>query len=1304
MTLSGSAWVRRTIPEIRSLDDVPVVTIFGAGVAGLSLAHELIERGFGVQVVEAAPHPDREYAIRIGGLAANQYGRIPAEPERLHPYLFSDDGRGAEDSLPSAERAVIVRLSSTTTTRKQWLVVDDHPPIELPSIPPTLAQIQAEVAKLHGIEVVPDAANARLSIASKGPWKNRRLPVVTALEKNGSGFEPSRFVLVESANTLIELRAGRLKPVQKRHPIPDRIQFERGATAWRDLLDDHGIPNAAKIRRIARALDAAYRDYEAALAAVLKSNAPLAEKLSERMRRREAFFVEICGHTDGEDTPANNRTTSKAWADAVRAALETELVALVSPLAASFDDHCVALGFGELAPIDNPRRARGRRACNRVEVRIVEHVIPGEHGYRYFPRFYRNLFDTMKRTPILDSDGHETGETAFDRLVATQAVDLASKPPFDGPIPVPVRAPLGLEGLRALIERLLQRKELRVSARDVLRFQAKMIRYATSCEARRREYEKLTWAEFVDLPKYDRAMSELLNVTPEALVGMNGSETDARTQGTVLLQLLLDMAAGDDFTNATLSGPTSEAWLEDWKRYLARQGVRFFHGELTRLVWKGERLLPLTTIARKRAHRVLLSVQDEGEIGCTVDGRALGTVVPPGTDRIAYVKSQIEIGNHFEAKRIGTLPILAVTRSAAGDPITVTTQGTGVRVVGVEPEIADQDYSAPTWFEEPLDGGPDFYVLAVPYLEASRLVWDADAQKPAHVALDGCMAQLMRFDEESGRWETDASGAKVRLRMEPERDGWGRPRDYKGRPWPLRDLSGVQFYFDRQSRVGSAHTYYLDATWGLSSISQIAYWRERRGRESAFLGQLSVDLGRWYWHGEEIRTSAWRTSRQRIAEEVWSQVESRLAPFPPRGDGEHPDRIQPAYYHLDEAIRFDDESGLRFSRAQVKISGTDPSPIEVHVEGNAVQVTATAAVASAVETASGCAALLHQDLLLIGPRATGEATVVLAFDHAAPNAIYRIRANGVTVESSAASHDAFLVAEDLEGKIKSSIPGVLAKAIPASSNRPVQLRIQLDEAFTISVIARDPGDVDRVCVWMYPTGTVQVLPNPGRRTEYRNRRDATPARNAEPFLINAAGTCSAGTSTWSSRPGHALDPGETSANTEHGSKGRIFYRPTRDRWLMVGNHMATWTRLSTMESANESARHAAAAIVHEVLTAKQPSGGSPPTTRGASRVVGDLPTVWNPERYEIEDAEPLKRLDERLMKDGLPHFMEILGVDAWIDDPSALIEKVEGETGLPRLRKLLEESAVGKEQDWREALLAAARSMRSLLGIPEDSA
>ena len=43
----------------------PNVTIFGAGVAGLTAAHELIERGFKVQIVEPKESPTEEYACQV---------------------------------------------------------------------------------------------------------------------------------------------------------------------------------------------------------------------------------------------------------------------------------------------------------------------------------------------------------------------------------------------------------------------------------------------------------------------------------------------------------------------------------------------------------------------------------------------------------------------------------------------------------------------------------------------------------------------------------------------------------------------------------------------------------------------------------------------------------------------------------------------------------------------------------------------------------------------------------------------------------------------------------------------------------------------------------------------------------------------------------------------------------------------------------------------------------------------------------------------------------------------------------------
>ena len=71
-----------------NLYDLPVVTIFGGGIAGLSTAHELIERGFDVQLVEAVESKFGEYDCDVGGLAANQYSRVPASTKELHGPLL----------------------------------------------------------------------------------------------------------------------------------------------------------------------------------------------------------------------------------------------------------------------------------------------------------------------------------------------------------------------------------------------------------------------------------------------------------------------------------------------------------------------------------------------------------------------------------------------------------------------------------------------------------------------------------------------------------------------------------------------------------------------------------------------------------------------------------------------------------------------------------------------------------------------------------------------------------------------------------------------------------------------------------------------------------------------------------------------------------------------------------------------------------------------------------------------------------------------------------------------------------------
>src|ERR1700730_3308788 len=61
-----------------------------------------------------------------------------------------------------------------------------------------------------------------------------------------------------------------------------------------------------------------------------------------------------------------------------------------------------------------------------LQVKSIEHRLPGEHGFRFFPGFYKHVIDTMRRIPSFD------GRTAADHLVPTTRVGFTQygKPTF----------------------------------------------------------------------------------------------------------------------------------------------------------------------------------------------------------------------------------------------------------------------------------------------------------------------------------------------------------------------------------------------------------------------------------------------------------------------------------------------------------------------------------------------------------------------------------------------------------------------------------------------------------------------------------------------------------------------------------------------------------------------------------------------------------------------------------------------------------------------------------------------------------
>jgi hypothetical protein len=95
--------------------------------------------------------------------------------------------------------------------------------------------------------------------------------------------------------------------------------------------------------------------------------------------------------------------------------------------------------------------------------------------------------------------------------------------------------------------------------------------------------------------------------------------------------------------------------------------------------------------------------------------------------------------------------------------------------------------------------------------------------------------------------------------------------------------------------------------------------------------------------------------------------------------------------------------------------------------------------------------------------------------------------------------------------------------------------------------------------------------------------------------------------------------------------------------VLAGTYMKTYTRITTMEAANESGRHAANGVLAYFASIKEP-------------FVGERCQIWDPEDYEVDDLEILKKLDEKLHARKKPHFIDILGWETLPDEllPSSI--------------------------------------------------
>jgi uncharacterized protein with NAD-binding domain and iron-sulfur cluster len=209
--------------------------------------------------------------------------------------------------------------------------------------------------------------------------------------------------------------------------------------------------------------------------------------------------------------------------------------------------------------------------------------LPGEHGFRFYPRFYKHVIDTMQRIPV------GGGRSVADRLSPTteSAVAMVDN---DTWYRFYRRAPTRpLEILEALE---LFFKTLDFDAADFKLFGAKILEFFTSCDRRRvAAYDRLSWWQFLQGDDYSSKVQRQLRAIPRTMVAMDPQRGSAFTIGSASMQLVLDFAEAGMSNDRTMGGPTSEMWIDPWIAYLQGRGVELRAAvEIERLEVEGGRI------------------------------------------------------------------------------------------------------------------------------------------------------------------------------------------------------------------------------------------------------------------------------------------------------------------------------------------------------------------------------------------------------------------------------------------------------------------------------------------------------------------------------------------------------------------------------------------------------------------------------------------------------------------------------------------------------------------------------------------
>lgn len=210
------------------------------------------------------------------------------------------------------------------------------------------------------------------------------------------------------------------------------------------------------------------------------------------------------------------------------------------------------------------------------------HGYPGEHGFRFFPSFYRHVVETMACIPSAYPVAGRATVADHLRPTPLRLLGRRGQPPTYIPAsPQFWRPDTIAEFLRAMLG-----ADLGFHPGELAFFVARLIELGTTPKAERlARFEPLSWWDFIGAQTRSSAYQDYLaKGLTHTLVAADPREINAKTGGDVLIRLLIDSGVGvDEQPDRVLDGPTSKVWIVPWIQELKSRGVTFVDAELLSL-------------------------------------------------------------------------------------------------------------------------------------------------------------------------------------------------------------------------------------------------------------------------------------------------------------------------------------------------------------------------------------------------------------------------------------------------------------------------------------------------------------------------------------------------------------------------------------------------------------------------------------------------------------------------------------------------------------------------------------------------